>query len=127
MGAGRVANGTAHPMAVKRILAGEVTATLHGLKAAKAARAEFTARFSNRTFGDTQNLPTVSRKEHASAPLVTLLHPDPGLRTEQLRRPPRRRPERPPPHSRGRGRRTAHHSARRGRHPPAALRPRQPG
>lgn len=71
--AGRLADGTAHPMAVKRVLAGEVTATLHGLKAAEAARAEFTARFSKRTFGDTQNLPTVSLKEHAGTTLGALL------------------------------------------------------
>ncbi len=71
--AGRVADGTAHPMAVKRILAGEVTATLHGLKAAEAARAEFTARFSKRTFGDTQSLPAVSLKEHAATTLGALL------------------------------------------------------
>ncbi|PYC77341.1 tyrosine--tRNA ligase [Streptomyces tateyamensis] len=70
---GRVADGTAHPMAVKRILAGEVTAALHGLKAAEAARAEFTARFSKRTFGEAQNLPAVSFQEHAETPLVTLL------------------------------------------------------
>lgn len=60
----RVADGTAHPMAVKHILAGEVTAALHGLEAADAARAEFTARFSKRTFGDTQNLPVVSVMKH---------------------------------------------------------------
>jgi tyrosyl-tRNA synthetase len=71
--AGRLADGTAHPMAIKRILAGEVTAALHGLKAAEAARAEFTARFSKRTFGDTQNLPAVSLKEHAETPVLTLL------------------------------------------------------
>lgn len=69
----RVANGTAHPMAVKRILAGEVTATLHGLEAAEAARAEFAARFSKRTFGEAHNLPTISLKEHAETALVTLL------------------------------------------------------
>ncbi|WP_329159579.1 tyrosine--tRNA ligase [Streptomyces anulatus] len=33
----RIADGTAHPMAIKRILAGEVTATLHGLKSAEEA------------------------------------------------------------------------------------------
>ncbi|WKD32062.1 tyrosine--tRNA ligase [Streptomyces xanthophaeus] len=69
----RLAEGTAHPMAVKRILAGEVVAALHGLEAAQAARAEFTARFSKRSFGDTQNLPVVSLKEHAETPLGVLL------------------------------------------------------
>ncbi|MFI6004789.1 hypothetical protein ACIA98_31015 [Streptomyces sp. NPDC051366] len=60
-------------MAVKRILAGDVVAALHGLEAAQAALAEFTARFSKRSFGDTQNLPVVSLKEHAETPLGTLL------------------------------------------------------
>ncbi|MEY9965955.1 tyrosyl-tRNA synthetase [Streptacidiphilus sp. MAP12-16] len=69
----RLADDTAHPMAVKRILAGEVTAALHGLESAEAARAEFTARFSKRAFGDTQNLPSFSLKEHAGTALVTLL------------------------------------------------------
>ena len=36
----RLAEGTAHPMAIKRILAGEVVAALHGLDAAAAARAD---------------------------------------------------------------------------------------
>ena len=70
---GRLADDTAHPMAVKRILAGEVTAALHGLEAAEGARAEFTARFSKRAFGDAQNLPSFSLKEHAGTALVTLL------------------------------------------------------
>ncbi|WP_030711165.1 tyrosine--tRNA ligase [Streptomyces sp. NRRL F-2580] len=69
----RLAEGTAHPMAVKRILAGEVVAALHGLDAAQVARAEFTARFSKRSFGDTQNLPVVSLKEHAETSLGVLL------------------------------------------------------
>ncbi|MFD5673032.1 tyrosine--tRNA ligase [Streptomyces sp. NPDC127040] len=69
----RLAEGTAHPMAVKRILAGEVVGALHGLEVAQAARAEFTARFSKRSFGDTQNLPVVSLKEHAETALGTLL------------------------------------------------------
>ncbi|WP_406139526.1 tyrosine--tRNA ligase [Streptomyces anulatus] len=69
----RLADGTAHPMAVKRILASEVVAALHGLEAAEAARAEFTARFSKRSFGDTQNLPVVSLKEHAETTLGQLI------------------------------------------------------
>ncbi|WP_258382690.1 hypothetical protein [Streptomyces sp. NTH33] len=68
----RLEEGTTHPMAVKRILAGEVVAALHGLDAA-AARAEFTARFSKRSFGDTQNLPVVSLKDHAEDTLGTLI------------------------------------------------------
>lgn len=65
--------GTTHPMAVKRLLAGEVVAALHGLDAAAAARAEFTARFSKRSFGDTQNLPVVSLKDHTDDTLGTLI------------------------------------------------------
>ncbi|MGQ7750341.1 hypothetical protein ACUN29_17890 [Streptomyces sp. WC2508] len=69
----RLKEGTAHPMAVKRILAGEVVAALHGRDTAAAARAEFTARFSKQSFGDTQNLPVVSLKEHAEDTLGALL------------------------------------------------------
>lgn len=59
-------------MAIKCILAGEVVATLHGLDAA-AARAEFTARIAKRSFGDTQNLPVVSLKNHAEDTLGALI------------------------------------------------------
>ncbi|MER7038031.1 tyrosine--tRNA ligase [Streptomyces microflavus] len=69
----RLEDGTAHPMAVKRILAGEVVAALHGPHVAAAARAEFTARFSKRSFGDTQNLPAVSLKEHSEDTLGALI------------------------------------------------------
>ncbi|MFF3911387.1 tyrosine--tRNA ligase [Streptomyces sp. NPDC001848] len=69
----RLAEGTAHPMAVKRILAGEVVAALHGVEAAKAARAEFTARFSKRTFGDAHNLPVVSLTEHGEDTIGALV------------------------------------------------------
>src|SRR5262249_29397863 len=69
----RLEEGTAHPMAVKRILAGEAVAALHGLTAAAAARAEFTARFSKRSFGATQTLPVVSLKDHAEETLGTLV------------------------------------------------------
>lgn len=50
--------GTAHPMAIKRILAGEVVAALHGLDAAAAARAEFTARFSKAPSGTPRTSPS---------------------------------------------------------------------
>lgn len=69
----RLEEGTAHPMAVKRILAGEVVAAVHGLDAAAAARAEFTARFSRRSFGDTRNLPVVPLKDHAEDSLGALI------------------------------------------------------
>ncbi|MGL5866259.1 MAG: tyrosine--tRNA ligase [Dermatophilaceae bacterium] len=57
---GRVAAGTLHPMDLKKILAGEVTAAIHGVDAAMKAREEFVARFSTRTFGEIENLPTVA-------------------------------------------------------------------
>jgi tyrosyl-tRNA synthetase len=69
----RLADGSIHPMAVKKFLAGEVVAALHGVEAAAAARAEFTARFSTRSFADTQNLPVVSLAEHGETPLGQLI------------------------------------------------------
>jgi tyrosyl-tRNA synthetase len=69
----RLAEGTAHPMAVKRILAGEVVAALHGVQAADAARAEFTARFSKRSFDETRGLPVVSLEEHAEDTIGALV------------------------------------------------------
>lgn len=55
----RIAAGTLHPMEVKKILAGEVTAAFHGVDAAMQARAEFVARFSKHTFADAGALPVV--------------------------------------------------------------------
>ncbi|MCK9932847.1 tyrosine--tRNA ligase [Frankia sp. Mgl5] len=52
--------GTAHPMDLKKILAGEVTAAIHGVDAAMTARAEFVARFSRRTFAEVDDLPVLS-------------------------------------------------------------------
>ncbi|SBW20603.1 tyrosyl-tRNA synthetase [Candidatus Protofrankia californiensis] len=56
----RVAVGSLHPMDLKKILAGEVTAAVHGVDAAMKAREEFAARFSRRTFGDVEDLPTIA-------------------------------------------------------------------
>ncbi|MGL5860635.1 MAG: tyrosine--tRNA ligase, partial [Phycicoccus sp.] len=55
----RVRAGTLHPMDLKKILAGEVTAAIHGVDMAMKAREEFDARFSKRTFGEVENLPTI--------------------------------------------------------------------
>jgi tyrosyl-tRNA synthetase len=55
----RVKAGTLHPMDLKKILAAEVTAAIHGVDTAMTARAEFMARFSRRTFGEVENLPTI--------------------------------------------------------------------
>jgi tyrosyl-tRNA synthetase len=56
----RVAAGSLHPMDLKKILAGEVTAAIHGVDAAMKAREEFVARFSKRTFGEVDDLPTIA-------------------------------------------------------------------
>jgi tyrosyl-tRNA synthetase len=56
----RVTAGALHPMDLKKILAGEVTAAIHGVDAAMKARAEFVARFSRRTFGEVADLPTIT-------------------------------------------------------------------
>jgi tyrosyl-tRNA synthetase len=47
-------------MDLKKILAGEVTAALHGLDAAMKARAEFVAQFSRARFAGLDGLPTVN-------------------------------------------------------------------
>jgi tyrosyl-tRNA synthetase len=56
----RMADGTLHPMDLKRIVAGEVTAALHGVDAAMKAREDFDAHFSRRTFAEVEDLPTVA-------------------------------------------------------------------
>jgi tyrosyl-tRNA synthetase len=56
----RMTAGTLHPMDLKKILAGEVTAAIHGVDAAMKAREEFVARFSKRTFGEAGDLPTIT-------------------------------------------------------------------
>lgn len=56
----RLTDGTLHPMDVKKILAGEVTAAVHGVDAAMKAREEFVARFSRRSFGSVEDLPSVA-------------------------------------------------------------------
>lgn len=60
LAAGRVAAGSLHPMDLKRILAGEVTAAIHGVDAAMTARDEFAARFSRRAFAAAGDLPTIA-------------------------------------------------------------------
>ena len=55
----RVKAGSLHPMDLKKILAGEVTAAIHGVDAAMKAREEFVVRFSKRTFSEVEDLPTI--------------------------------------------------------------------
>jgi tyrosyl-tRNA synthetase len=56
----RVRDALLHPMDLKKIMAGEVTACLHGVDAAMAARAEFVAQFSRGSFAALTDLPTVT-------------------------------------------------------------------
>jgi len=56
----RMKAGSLHPMDLKKVLAGEVTAAVHGVDVAMKAREEFVARFSKRTFSDVEDLPTIS-------------------------------------------------------------------
>lgn len=56
----RVKAGSLHPMDLKKVLAGEATAAIHGIDAAMKAREEFVARFSKRTFGEVEDLPTIT-------------------------------------------------------------------
>jgi tyrosyl-tRNA synthetase len=56
----RAKDGSLHPMEVKKVLAGEVTAAIHGVEAAMGARSEFSARFSQRTFATVTDLPLVA-------------------------------------------------------------------
>jgi tyrosyl-tRNA synthetase len=56
----RLADGSLHPMDLKRVVAGEVTAALHGVDGAMKAREDFDAHFSRRSFADVEDLPTVT-------------------------------------------------------------------
>ncbi len=56
----RVAGGSVRPVDPKRILAGEVTAALHGVEAAMRAREHFAARFSRQSFGEVEGLPSIT-------------------------------------------------------------------
>jgi tyrosyl-tRNA synthetase len=47
-------------MDLKKVLAGEVTAAIHGVDSAMKAREEFVARFSKRAFGEVDDLPTIA-------------------------------------------------------------------
>lgn len=69
----RVEAGTLHPMDRKKILAGEMTAAIHGVDAAMKAREEFVARFSKRTFGEVEDLPTVADLSQSVTEVVKAL------------------------------------------------------
>jgi tyrosyl-tRNA synthetase len=57
---GRLADGSLHPADLKRAMAGEVTAALHGVGAAMRAREEFAAHFSRSVFSSLQDLPVIA-------------------------------------------------------------------
>lgn len=63
--------GSLHPMDLKKILAGEVTAAIHGVDAAMDARAEFVARFSARSYADVDDLPTITDARQTVTDAVT--------------------------------------------------------
>jgi tyrosyl-tRNA synthetase len=69
----RVAAGSLHPMDLKKILAGEVTAAIHGVDAAMKAREEFLARFSKRTFAEAGDLPNVTDLSQSVTDMVKAL------------------------------------------------------
>ena len=61
-----------HPMGVKTLLASDVTAAVHGIDQAGAARAGFTAQFSAKRYSDTPDLPVVTPAEHADSTVAAL-------------------------------------------------------
>jgi tyrosyl-tRNA synthetase len=77
-----------HPMGVKTLLAADVTATIHGARAAAEARAAFHARFSERRFSDAPGTPAVSLADRGevsvAAAFVTLAGTVPSMK--QVRR-----------------------------------------
>ncbi|MGK5498203.1 tyrosine--tRNA ligase [Streptomyces sp. URMC 125] len=73
LAAERIEKGTLHPMDLKKVLAGEVVAALHGVEAAMAARAGFTAQFSRKSFADVGSLPVVDAAEHGGKGIAAVL------------------------------------------------------
>lgn len=69
----RVKDGSLHPMDLKKILAGEVAAAIHGVDAAMKACDEFVARFSKRTFGEVDELPTIADLSQSVTEVVKTL------------------------------------------------------
>ncbi|CAL9565412.1 hypothetical protein SUDANB171_04706 [Streptomyces sp. enrichment culture] len=69
----RVADGSLHPMDLKKVLAGEMVAALYGVESAMTARAGFTAQFSKKSFTEVAALPEVELAEHGAERLDTVL------------------------------------------------------
>jgi tyrosyl-tRNA synthetase len=66
----RLGDGSLHPVDLKKILAGEVTAALHGVDSAMKAREEFAAQFSRHSYADVGDVPIV---EDLSQPIVDVV------------------------------------------------------
>jgi tyrosyl-tRNA synthetase len=66
----RRTDGTLHPMDLKKILAGEVTAAIHGVDTAMKAREEFVAQFAQRRFRELDDLPTITDLSQAVVEVV---------------------------------------------------------
>jgi tyrosyl-tRNA synthetase len=62
-----------HPMAIKKLVAAEVVASVHGAAAALDARAEFEARFSRRRFAEVEDLPVLELAIHAGESVAAVL------------------------------------------------------
>ena len=70
---GRLADRSLHPMDLKKVLAGEVVAALHGVETAMRARADFAAQFSRKSFTEVAALPEVALAEHGAEPVTAVL------------------------------------------------------
>lgn len=73
LAAARVDTAALHPMELKKILAGEAAAAVHGVAAAMAARRAFTAQFSRRLLGEVETLPVLESAEHGAQSVGVLL------------------------------------------------------
>jgi tyrosyl-tRNA synthetase len=62
-----------HPMALKKLVAAEVVAAVHGISAALVARRDFDARFSRRRFDEVEGLPVVALVDHGGESLGAVL------------------------------------------------------
>lgn len=69
----RLTDASMHPMELKKLLAAEVVAVLAGIEAAMAARHDWTAQFSTRSFSDVGSLPQVTLTESGELTLAQVL------------------------------------------------------
>jgi tyrosyl-tRNA synthetase len=61
------------PMDLKKVVAGEAVAAVHGIAAAMAARQSVTAQFSRRSFADVESLPTLVLAAHGHETVGSVL------------------------------------------------------